>query len=113
MAFLTFVFSADIANFIENYLPFKGTITSGLCFLALTRIDAKHLGAYQWLVDSAILFYAVFEMTQVCHVCFKLSRFLRERIDFAQGMLSQWPTFTILTLSALACSGTIYTVWIP
>ena len=46
-------------------------------------------------------------MTQICHLSFKVSRYLKDRIEYEKGVL-QWSTILILVLSALMCAGTIY-----
>ena len=46
MAVLAFGFSADIADFIGAWLPFKGAITSGIFFLAFSQVDNSYLSWY-------------------------------------------------------------------
>lgn len=86
MALISFIISGDTADFIETWLPFKGTVTSALGLVAINRMDPSYFNFYECLIDSAVVAYAIFEMTQVCHFSFKLSRFLKERIDFQQGV---------------------------
>ena len=46
-------------------------------------------------------------MTQICNLSFKLSRYLKDRIEYEKGVL-QWSTILILVLSVLMCAGSIY-----
>lgn len=87
MAVLALGFSPDIAEAVTAWLPFKGTVVSGLCFLLFSLIDGKFFQWYQVLLDCTLVAYAVFEMTQVCHIVFIISRFFKSRIDFQDGCL--------------------------
>ena len=46
-------------------------------------------------------------MTQICHLSFKVSRYIKDRIEYEKGVF-QWSTILILVLSALMCTGSIY-----
>ena len=88
-------------------IPFKGIISTALGFYGLSQLNSSYFGMYQSLLDSAIIFYVILETTQVCHISFISSRFLKERIDFNQGLV-QVPTIVILIITALAGIITVY-----
>ncbi len=63
MALVSFLVSPDTANFIETWLPFKGTLTFGVGLVATNRLDASFFTFYESIIDSAVIAYAIFEMT--------------------------------------------------
>mmetsp|Transcript_10815 Transcript_10815/g.14556 ORF Transcript_10815/g.14556 Transcript_10815/m.14556 type:complete len:88 (-) Transcript_10815:802-1065(-) len=87
MTVATVALGADTVAFIETMVPFKGTISTAVGFYGLSRMPSAYFSIYQGLLDAAVIVYAVLEMTQVCHLCFIASRFMKERIDFDQGLL--------------------------
>ena len=63
MAILAFGFTPEIAQFIEAWFPLKGTLTSGVFFLGFSYLDPMYLNWYQYVVNMAIIAYAITEMT--------------------------------------------------
>ena len=97
VAMLSLVFDSQIIEFVINFIPFKGTIPSIIGFLIFTRIDTAYLQWYQVIIDLAIVAFAMFEVTQVVHVTFKLTRFLQSKVDSENG-LCQWAVLCMITL---------------
>ena len=63
MALMALGFNPDIAAFVETWLPFRGTLTSGIFFLGFSYVDPVYLTWYQSIVNAAMLAYAIVEMT--------------------------------------------------
>ena len=101
MAGCTFFFPQQIATFIEAHLPVKGGWFSIVSYVLLYKTDALILSYYSQLVDFSVVFVTVLESTQVTNFAFKLSRMLKDRINFDKGVL-QFPALAILTLTVLS-----------
>ena len=75
-------------------------------------MDGKYFSWYQLLVDCGLIAYTVFEMTQVCHLIFAISRFFKARIDYDKGVI-QPSALVILSLTITALVGTVYVSLMP
>ena len=63
---LCLIIGPGAANFVETlgtFVPFGGTITSSLLFMALSTVNDQYIDWYQTLINSAVVAFAVFEMT--------------------------------------------------
>lgn len=112
MAAMSIIIGPDTLLFIERMIPFKGTISTAVGFYGLSQLDASYFSLYQTLLDGGIIVYAFLETTQVCHLSFKASRFLKERIDFDNG-ICQAATLLILAITILATIGASYFSLLP
>ena len=101
MALCTFFFPEQIATFIEAHLPVKGGWFSVVSYLLLYKTDAIILNHYSTLVDYSVILVIVLEMTQITNFTFKLSRLLKDRLNYEKGVL-QIPALAILGFSAIS-----------
>lgn len=67
----------------------------------LYKTDALILNHYSTLVDYSVILVIVLEMTQITNFIFKLSRILKDRINYEKGIL-QIPALAIIGFSVIS-----------
>lgn len=70
-------------------------------YILLYKTDAKILQYYSSLIAYSTVLVTLLELTQITNFAFKISRLLKDRIDFNKGIL-QTPAIWILFLSGFS-----------
>jgi len=79
----------------------KGGGFSVVSYILLYKTDAVILNHYSTLIDYSVILVTVLETTQITNFVFRVSRILKDRINYENGLL-QIPALAILGLSALS-----------
>ncbi len=79
----------------------KGGWFSIVSYLLLYKTDAVILNHYSTLIDYSVILVTVLETTQITNFVFRVSRMLKDRINYEKGLL-QIPALAILGFSALS-----------
>lgn len=88
-------------TFIEAHLPVKGGWFSIVSYILLYKTDAFVLSYYSVLIEYGVILVTILETTQITNFSFKISRVLKDRIDFEKGVI-QFPALAILTISVIS-----------
>jgi len=88
-------------TFIEAHLPVKGGWFSIVSYILLYKTDAFILSYYSVLIEYGVILVTILETTQITNFSFKISRVLKDRIDFEKGVI-QFPALAILTISVIS-----------